>query len=170
ARVLLGPLSVIFMSAMSFTISEAARMREEGDPRVLMIVRGAGVLMAAITVAWGLVLAILPVGVGTLLLGDTFPGARQALPGLALYWAMFGIIVAARAGLKAAQAAKTCLLIVAILAPITLLGGIMGAATGGATGAAWGLGIVNAFGAALWWIGLRSRQQDLLGDVSEHAA
>ncbi|MDQ4144117.1 MAG: hypothetical protein M3198_10320, partial [Actinomycetota bacterium] len=40
ARVLLGPLSVVFMGIASFTISEAAWMRDQADPRVPALVKG----------------------------------------------------------------------------------------------------------------------------------
>ncbi|MGY1828542.1 hypothetical protein [Blastococcus sp. SYSU DS0541] len=151
ARVLLGPLSMLYVAAGTFTVSEGARMRgitSRGIYRLLCVVAA---VLGVVALSWSGALLALPSDFGELFLGDSFAVAEHALAGLGVYWAAKGAIDVFRGGLRLAGLSRRSLHAMLAIAPFGVLGGLVGATLGGAAGAAWGLGITNAVGAIFWW-------------------
>lgn len=151
ARVLLGPIGIVYLVAMSFGVSECSRLRERGDHRLLMVIRGFGVLLPLVAIVWTVVLLVLPHNVGRALLGDSWDTGRKVVLPLAIYWIARGANNGARIGLRVFSAPKVGLGVQLILAPLTLVAGTVGAFLDGARGSASGLAIVTTAGIILWW-------------------
>jgi hypothetical protein len=151
ARLLLGPVGVIFLALSGLAVSEGARLREALDPRLVPAIRLMGGVLTVLPLVWVVALLALPRDVGVALLGDTFASAYAVLPVLGLYWAARGAISAAKWGLRVFAAARSSLRAMSIVAPVTLFGGVSGTVLGGAAGAAAGLAVASIAGAFLWW-------------------
>ncbi|MDQ4144759.1 MAG: hypothetical protein M3198_13655 [Actinomycetota bacterium] len=151
ARVLLGPLGVLFLAGSSILVTEGARLRDRQDHRLLSAVRASGLLLTAAAVGWGLALLLMPPELGSALLGESYALGRSVLTTLTLFWGALGAIHAARAGLRILAKADRSLRAQLMMAPVTVLGGVLGARIGGAHGAAAGLALVTVGGVFLWW-------------------
>ena len=82
ARVLLGPLTMLFVAAVTFTVSEGSRMRANGRARSAdRLIRIAGLLLPALALAWTFTLLVLPDAFGELFLGATFKVAESSTLG-----------------------------------------------------------------------------------------
>jgi O-antigen/teichoic acid export membrane protein len=159
ARLLLGPVGVVFLAMAGLAVSEGSRLRDARDRRLVPAIRIVGVALTLLTLAWTAMLLLLPTDVGVALLGETFAEAEALLPLLGLYWAARGAIVSAKWGLRIFAAARNSLRAMSLVAPMTLIGGAVGAVLGDATGAAIGLAAASAAGAGVWWwqLGLATR-------------
>jgi O-antigen/teichoic acid export membrane protein len=164
ARLLLGPVGVMFLAVSGLAVSEGARLRDARDPRLVPAIRLMGGVLTVVSLAWVAVLLALPADVGVALLGETFASAETVLPVLGLYWAARGAISAAKWGLRIFAASRSSLRAMSIVAPLTLVGGVSGAMLGGAAGAATGLAVVSIGGAVLWWRHLEVAARDFAGD------
>ncbi|MDQ6797047.1 MAG: hypothetical protein M3011_03300, partial [Actinomycetota bacterium] len=151
AQLLLGPLNTLFFAALSTAVPEGARVRAETDGSLYRMIRNLAVLLPVLALAWVGVLILLPDGVGTALLGDSWPGARDLLVPVGLAIAVTGVTAAADSGLRALAAAARGLRARLALLPLVAIGGLGGAAVGGAAGCAVGLFVANAIGAGIFW-------------------
>jgi O-antigen/teichoic acid export membrane protein len=151
ARLLLGPVGVVFLAVSGLAVSEGSRLRDARDRRLVPGIRLMGVVLTLLPLVWVAALLALPRDVGVALLGDTFASAEAVLPLLGLYWAARGAISAAKWGLRIFAAARSSLRAMAVVAPVTLVGGVTGTVLGGAAGAAAGLAVASIAGAVLWW-------------------
>ncbi|WP_456568787.1 hypothetical protein [Blastococcus sp. SYSU DS0539] len=155
ARVLLGPLSMVFVAVVTFTVSEGSRMRTSDIAGADRLVRAAGIALPVLALLWTASLVVLPDAFGRFFLGATFEVAQAAILGLGVYWGTKGSINVVRGGLRMAGLANVSLNTMILLSPLGVLGGVAGAVLSGAEGAAWGLGISNILAAAVWWHRLR---------------
>jgi O-antigen/teichoic acid export membrane protein len=151
ARLLLGPVGVVFLAVSGLAVSEGSRLRDAGDRRLVPAIRLMGLVLTLLPLAWTATLLLLPAGVGVAILGETFAVAAAVLPLLGLYWAARGATNSAKWALRIFAAARNSLLAMSFAAPLTLLAGTAGAVVGGAGGAAAGLAVASAAGACVWW-------------------
>ena len=105
----------------------------------LILVCAAGSLFAVIV--WSAVCRVIPVRLGTALLGTNWSGARALLLPTAIGVAAFGVAQAARSGLRALADARRSLRARAIGSPGFVIFGSAGAVIGQGEGAAWGLAL-----------------------------
>lgn len=162
ARVVMGPLGVLFISAMSLMTSEGARARSMGRRNVVKVFRMSAVGMSIVALLYSAVLTAVPVGIGEVLLGDTFSEAQPVMIAMGIFFATKGVINSARAGLRVAELAQDSLRTMAIVAPITIAGALIGAVLDASIGAAWGLAIGNTVAALVWWRVLEARRRWLV--------
>jgi hypothetical protein len=155
AFVLMGPVNVVVLGVSLVAIPESVnRLRTSASAlRRGSVLISSGLAVAAMT--WGLVLMALPSTVGAEVLGDTWTGARGALPGLILWQTSLAVSVGPVAGLRALGAVRHSFHARIAVAPLLVAGGVAGATIAGSRGGALGLGAANAFGALIWWVQLR---------------
>jgi O-antigen/teichoic acid export membrane protein len=152
AELLLGPVNLIMMGIGSLmAIPEGARLLSHGLGRLRRFVVGLAILLAAVAMLWGLVVAVLPDELGQRLLGATWqPAASLVLP-ITLMVALQGVWSCAWTGLRAMGAARRSLRAQLLGSSAFLVGALAGAAIDGAEGAAWGSAAGNLVACCIWW-------------------
>lgn len=149
AQVLLGPLSILGVAAFNSVIPEVSRSRGNSR-REVTVGLVATAAMGLLTLSYASVLLLLPDRIGAELFGETWQGASAVLLAMCLSSLCSGMACGPAAVLYGlGQAKKTfainCIkapVLFAVLIPMTLHGGVMGAA--------WGLCIVEAFVLPFW--------------------
>lgn len=159
ARVVLGPLRVLYVGAQLMAIPAAAGLWRRDPARLVPRCAGLSAALAVAALAIGAALLLLPDSLGTALLGATWDTARDVLAPTGLALAGSGVLAGAFVGLRALGAAGTSLRSRIASSLTTLVAGVAGAALAGAPGAAWGFAVASAVGAAIWW-------RSLLGAVT----
>lgn len=148
---LLGPLNVIFMGAGLVAVPESVRFlaASPGAFRRANVLLSLG--LAALVIAWGAVALLLPESLGTELLGENWEGARNVVLPLTIVTATYAGSYGAMVGLRALAAARRSLRARSIVAVLTVLAGVIGAAVAGARGVAWGFALVGCVELFVWW-------------------
>jgi len=162
AGLLMGPFLVIFMGISLVTVPEAARVLRR-SPRHLqlycVLVGGGLAILAAV---WGgVLLVLLPKGLGNLLLGKQLwrPASRLVLPYTVSV--MGGCVIdGAAAGLHALGAARRSLRAMIVASVLFLVCGVVGAYYGGAMGTVRGAALATCTGALVWWWHLRMAMRE----------
>lgn len=162
-QILLGPLNVLFLGVNIVAVPEGVRALLLSSKRLLDACRGLSAFFAACALVVGGLVWSLPDHIGSMLLRDNWAGARLVVVPLALGMALSGVVLGAGVGLRSLAAARLSLRAKLMTAPLSLLGGIGGAAVAGAIGAAWGMALALAVGVVIWWryfiLGLRQHVQ-----------
>jgi O-antigen/teichoic acid export membrane protein len=137
AQTLLGPLNIVGFALTAFAVPEIIRhdLSKRGLATVALVLSG---IMVVVDLTWGAILLVLPEEVGVQLLGDTWPAARAALPGMVVFTAAIGATVGATAVMRALARLKYAFWTSAMLGPLVLSLSVLGAWLVGAPGAAWG--------------------------------
>ena len=150
-QVLLGPLHVAYQGVWIVGLAELVRVLER-RPHLFTRVAVASSLALGVggVVYVGLFLAFGD-SLGPLVLGQTWPGAREVLVPMSLVAISWGLWLGATVGLRALQEASRSLRVRVIVSVMNVVGGIGGLLVGDAVGAAWGLGITYVIGVGLWW-------------------
>jgi O-antigen/teichoic acid export membrane protein len=163
ARVLLGPVGVLFLAVASFAISEGSRLRDVGDLRLVKKLGWLTVSLAVLPLCWGLVLVVAPPSLGVGLLGPTFITASALLPVLTLYWAARGGLLGAKIGFRISGSARVSLRIMALFSPLVVISSVAGGLLLGAAGATGGLALASTLSAAYSWFRVRQQFPPTLG-------
>lgn len=150
ARVLMGPIGVLYLAAASFSVSEGSR-HQQRPGMVERFVHRVGALLPAAALLWTAALLLVPENLGGSLLGDSWVEARPVLLTFGIFWATRGAIVGARSGLRIFAAATRSLRSEVVSASLVLVGSAIGAVAAGATGASLALALTGTVGAAFWW-------------------
>lgn len=151
AQVALGPLGVLFMGAtMQMTPIMVVAARSGGE-RLRQIGRNISAVLGSFAGLWGTALLLIPDGVGAALLGSSWSATRPLIPIWAAYYLASGLASGATIGLRSSGAARTSLRLRALVAPIGLTLGLLGALLDGPRGASIGLLIGNAVALPMWW-------------------
>lgn len=160
AQLILGPIHSLFFAALSTAVPEGARVRADGDGSLYRMIRSLAVGLPLLALAWVGTLVVLPEGAGSVILGDSWPGAQDLIVPLGLAIAVTGVLTASNCGLRALAAARRGLRARVALLPLVLISGLGGAAVGGATGCAMGLLIANSMGGAIFWLQFSKASQE----------
>jgi len=144
AQVVLGPVSLLAMSAAAFLVPELARRAHLLAAQRLRLAAAAGVALAVLGLCWGAVMLLLPEGAGLALFGESWTGIRAVLFPTVLGQVGNLLSVGASAGVLALGRSDTVFRIHALDAVLILALGMVGLWLGGAVGAACG------FAAAYW--------------------
>jgi O-antigen/teichoic acid export membrane protein len=160
AQVLMGPANVLVMGVALVAIPESIGLLKRSGTALrrgtILLSLGLGI----ISLAWGGILLLIPPQLGIEILGPTWRTARIALPGVILWQMGLALSVGAVAGLRALGLMRRSVTVRVAVAPLIVLGALIGAFLGGASSAALGLGTATLIGAGLWWLQLeRSIQQ-----------
>ncbi|HEV3401329.1 MAG TPA: hypothetical protein VG078_05865 [Acidimicrobiales bacterium] len=149
AEVLLSPVNLLFGAAVLVVVPEAARVLATRPERLPTVLRTGGWAFAAVAVSFGLVVAILPDGVGEALVGANWRSSRAVVVPLAFHAAATGLMTSWLAGLRVLQAAREALVVRVVLTPLHLVAALVGLLWRGAVGAAVGMAVVSVVGAEL---------------------
>jgi len=143
AQTLLGPLNILGFALTAAALPEIARrdLTRRGLLAAAAAVSGALVLAS---LAWGAVLLAVPDSVGVRLLGESWRGAREALPGLVVFTACIGATVGATLVIRALARTGYAMATQVLLGVLVIGLGVGGVAVDGARGAAIGLALAAA--------------------------
>jgi O-antigen/teichoic acid export membrane protein len=154
---LMGPMTILFLGMSLVTIPEAARVLHR-SPRHLvwfcLLVSG-GLAVAAL--AWGgVLLLMLPRGLGAWLLGSIWKPTYPLVLPQTLYIVGQGACAGTGAGLHALGAARRSLRAMVVGSAFVLACSLVGAGVGGAAGTVWALAGSIWVITVLWWWQLRA--------------
>lgn len=152
AQLLLGPLNMLFIAALTTAVPEGVRMRERADGDLRTMCRLLAVFLPVVALPWVVALVVTPDRIGQAVLGPTWAGASRVVLPLGLATAVTGVLFAASSGLRALANARRALRARLLMLPLTLVGGLGGALFAGAGGSAVGLLGANSIGGAIWWV------------------
>jgi O-antigen/teichoic acid export membrane protein len=156
AQVLLGPLGILSSAAITFALPELSRrtwLSRRARWRIALAV-AAGMTLASL--AYTVVLLLLPDSVGTFLFHDKWTGASAVFLAVAIGSTAAGTSLGPAVVIYAMGLARKTFRIMAIEAPLVFVLMISGARLGGAVGAAWGLALDQSLIIALWFLQLRA--------------
>jgi O-antigen/teichoic acid export membrane protein len=151
-QLLLGPLNVLFLGVGVAAVPEGVRALQVSSSRLLRSCRRLAMTLALCALTLGVAVWAIPDSAGTALLRKNWTGGHALVIPLALGMAGFGTLLGAGVGLRALAAARMSFRARLLTAPLSLLGGLGGAAVNGAAGAAWGLAAAFMAGAVIWWL------------------
>jgi O-antigen/teichoic acid export membrane protein len=150
ANILFGPIHVLALGVRLVAVPEAVRILKRSPRHLGTACTLLAVALSAMSAAWGLVIFVLPEGVGEALLGQTWSLAQGVTVPIAVAMAAGGISAAMLVGLRALAAARRSFQARVLVSVLQILGTLAGAAAGGAVPAAWGLAAGVVAGLPVW--------------------
>lgn len=153
ASTIMGPLNVL-MAFVNLALTPWLVARDRArDVRNCAAIAGSSVI---VTAAWVAVVLSLPTSVGTLLLGDSWAGARAVLPFTSLEYLGMMVALAGMQGLKVRAEARMMVRQRVAVACLMVLTGAVGVwVVGDVRAVSAGLALSAVFGAGLAWTDLR---------------
>ncbi len=151
ALLLLGPLTLLFMSFGLIAVPEGARILASDAGRLRHVTVRLSLWLGGAVVVWTGTLVLITAAVGDSLLGAAWHPARSAVIPLGVSMLGSGLSVAAANGIRSLAAAKRGLRTRVSAAMLEISGGTTGAAVAGVHGAAWGLAVAFLIASILWW-------------------
>ena len=100
---------MLFTSAGVVTVAEGVRLLRRSSASLMRAGRAISLSLALITLAWGVVMHILPEGIGRLVLGQDWAGAQSVIEPLTLAMAGLALAFGPITGLRSLGAAKRSL-------------------------------------------------------------
>jgi O-antigen/teichoic acid export membrane protein len=156
AEMLMGPFLVILMGMSQVAVPEASHILRTAPERLGRFCLMFGTLQSTAAAAWGgMMLLLLPHGLGDALLGSLWQPVSVLLPAVILGMCFGGFEVGAAAGVRALGAARRSLRAQLSFSALYLLGGAVGAVVAGAQGTCVGVAIATGLGAVVWWYQLQ---------------
>jgi O-antigen/teichoic acid export membrane protein len=153
---LMGPITILTLGMGLVTIPEAARVLRR-SPRKLPLfcaLVSAGLSLSGL--AWGIVLLVaVPRGLGDWLLGSVWHHTYPLVLPLTLYSVGSGVAGGAGTGLHGLGAARRSLRVVLLVALISCVCTLAGAAVYGAPGTLYGMALAAWVGAVMMWLEFR---------------
>ena len=150
ALVLLGPLGILSAAMTTFLLPEISRRPELPSSTRMKVAFGCSSALVLVTAVYVAILLLLPLGVGTEMLGDTWAGAREVLVPMATFSAAASASAGPAMMLYAMGLARATFRLHVIAAPGVILAFVIGGQLNGAVGAAWGLAILGIVSLPLW--------------------
>jgi O-antigen/teichoic acid export membrane protein len=160
AQVLMGPLVVLFLSAEVVAVPETVRILDSSHKRLRQSAVALSGVLTGVAIAWGIFLVLAPDTVGEWLLGPNWAAAHPLLIPVTLATAATAANMGPWTALRALQAAATSLRTRVIVAPITVVPGVLGAFVGAALGAAIGSAAGRWLAVMVWWNAYRAELDD----------
>lgn len=152
AMTLLGPLNIVGFALGAFAVPEIVRHRLEGR-KLYAVAAALSAVLVAVDLCWGGVLLIVPSELGRQVLGETWPAARAALPGMIAFTAAIGATTGATAVMRSLARTKHVLLNCVMLSPLVVTLSVVGVRIGEERGASWGLATAALLVVApTWWL------------------
>src|SRR4051812_37235563 len=154
AQVLTGPVQILSLSGMAFTVPELARRPWIVGRRLLRAALGISGAVVALAAIWGALLLALPDAVGRFLLGDTWSSVHSILIPTVVGLLLSVSALGATCGVHATRRPKVRFGLQLIAAPAYWVGGVVGVLEGGMIGAAIGIALAHLVNAGAVWIRL----------------
>jgi hypothetical protein len=151
AQTLLGPLNIVGFAATSFAVPEIVR-RDLGRRGHVRAALALSLLLASGAAVWGGILLLIPDSAGQELLGQTWPAARESLPGMVVYTCAINATVGATAVMRAMDRVMSAFWVSVLLGPLVLLLSVGGVALDGARGAAAGFALAGLLVIPPCWV------------------
>jgi O-antigen/teichoic acid export membrane protein len=152
-QVVLGPLSIFSMGIAVVALPMLSELARQGlVSRLAQRAALISTVLSAVTIVYAAAAMLIPDGVGTALLGDSWLAGDALVPLLALQILANNLAYGATSGLRSIQAAKLSLRLRLASAPLALALVVGGAAAFGATGAIGGATVGGAAQAMMWWL------------------
>lgn len=152
ARVLLGPVNVLYLGVLAFGVPEGVRLLGDSAKKLRRFVYRLAGLLALVSVMLGSVIYFLPADVGESLVGENWADVHVLLIPVVWWVAAASGIYAARTGLRVLADARASHGVQIISAVVFPSGAVAGAYVGGARGAAVGLALANTLLAIVWLV------------------
>lgn len=152
AATLLGPIGLVIATARTLMIPLLARENRSEERRSILLAVLMTAILSALTLPFLVLVALLPVSVGTDILGANWSFAEPLLPLLAIESFLLVLSIAPFAGLRSLLAARRTL-VTRICLAILRVGCIVAAGQiAGALGACLAIAGIAAVSAVVWWI------------------
>lgn len=150
AQLLLGPTTVAVMAAAPLLLSRGPGALERSPRTLLRLLRRTLLALYGALAMNAVMLALLPVSLGRLIVGDAFEDARSIAWRLALYMLAICAFAPAMHALRVIRAFGTSVLLRVGVSALFVVGAAIGSGSGPA-GAAIGLGVVGLATVPVWW-------------------
>lgn len=150
-QLLIGPVLVIFIGLQLVAVPMAVRALSVSVDHLRRLCLAIGIATATFAAAWGLILSLVPDGLGRALLASNWEAAHGMVLLLALGLAASSLSSGALIGLRALASASRSLRATVIASTLTTALTIGGAAAFGAMGAAAGILVAHALAVPMWW-------------------
>ncbi|MGQ0468135.1 MAG: hypothetical protein ACT4QG_22810 [Sporichthyaceae bacterium] len=154
ALALLTPVNVLLLAAPIFAVPETIRRLDAGRVVARQLFALSAVLGGAV-LAFALVTALLPDGVGRLWVGENWEHARALLWPVAVWATATAAYVGAKVALQARSLATTIARLSLAQGGLQIACTVLGLIPFGVTGAAWGLAGGSVVATGLWWLAAR---------------
>jgi O-antigen/teichoic acid export membrane protein len=155
AEILMGPFLVVLMGISQVAVPEASAVLARSPRRLPLFCFGLGTVQAVAAAVWGgLMVVILPLGLGSALLGPIWAPAHQLLVPVTIGICAACFSTGAAAGLRAMGAARRSLRAQLTVSVLYVIFGVGGAVVDDARGTCWGVATATIIGAAGWWLQL----------------
>jgi hypothetical protein len=160
ARVLFGPINVLYTGLMAFAVPEGVRLLSRNPERLVPTVRRFGIVLAIPALVLGGVLFLLPTSVGQALVQESdWSAIRELLAPTALLVSAQGYSDSRKAGLRIVADARQSMWAQIYASPFVVVGAAVGAALFESRGAAWGMAFAAGVAAFIWvYMFARSRE------------
>jgi O-antigen/teichoic acid export membrane protein len=155
-QLLLGPVNILLQGVVLVAVPEAVGALRISTRRMVRMVVLVSAVLGTLVAAFGALVLVLPPEAGETILGANWTAASPVLAPVAVGNTALALSLGALVGLRALAAATRSLRATVVVACLTLVVGIVGAALGGAAGAAWGLAVAAILGLAVWFRELRA--------------
>jgi O-antigen/teichoic acid export membrane protein len=152
AQVFTGPVQILALSGIAFVTPELARRPWIVGPRLMRAGLGVSAAAEVPTIAWAILLLLLPESLGRQLMGDTWAGVQPILVPTVVGMVLATMSLGATCGHYATGLARVLFPLQLAVAPTYLLGGLAGVLAGGAFGAATGIAVAHALNTIVSWI------------------
>jgi O-antigen/teichoic acid export membrane protein len=160
AQILLGPLNVVVQGFYLVAVPGAVNVLRNSARRFETLCVVAGLLLAAVALAWAVILVLLPESLGRTLMGNVWGPAHDILLVWGLAFAAINLGTGASIGLRALAAARRTLRAAVVTSIGGFIGAVGGAFLGGLEGSSLGYLIGQAFGIGVWWWEFRGGMRD----------
>ncbi|WP_369137170.1 hypothetical protein [Modestobacter versicolor] len=150
AQTLLGPLGIVTAAIRSFLLPEVSRRTDLAARTRWRLAAAVSAVVVAGSLVFAGLLQLVPDGLGTELLGDTWPGASSVLLPLSLASAAAGACMGPAIVIYAMGQARRTFLLHAFEAPLVIACTGGGVHLGGTVGAAWGMALSMTVMVPLW--------------------
>lgn len=161
AMVLMGPVNVIVMGAVTLAVSEGVRLRVRDPGALGGAMRLTSLGVGAVAVLWGILLHVgLPGDVGLSVLGDSWQHSRRLILVTTALLTVNAASIGALAGLRVIERPDISFRIRAQVAPLGVVLAALGAWAFGAQGAVGGLAMAMLIACAKWWRSLRAETEE----------
>jgi hypothetical protein len=152
AQILLGPLNIMFSGVGLVATAEGVRQLRDSPRRLAIDCRWLSLALTAGVLAWGMIVVLVPRGIGESVLRTNWDTGRSLVVPLLIAFAGYASTFGASIGLHCLAAARRILRTNCIEAVLTLFFGLTGAYLAGATGGAWGFAVAGLLkGINAWW-------------------
>ena len=168
ADILAGPFVVLLAGVGQIAVPEAKQVLSNAPERFVRFCFWLASAQAFAAVMWGVfALVVFPLGLGELLLGENWNGARGLLLPVMLTLVLSCFVLGASAGVRALAASRRSLPAQLTSDGLYLLGGGLGAMVAGASGSCWGVAISAVLSIGVWWRQLRKAIGEHLAALSD---